>query len=152
MASCGDALHRGMIDHMFLPRKLFEASTKMLHEVENTLLEHFITILETFHEKGDLPDTTIDFFRNLRKIHTDRASLNKQTIARQIDAVKPGQMFGMYVREQNCGILIYAPKNLAAEWIFSTFHPSLENEVISGNENDIQVRRLSKNFRSNHYS
>lgn len=134
------AVYGHMLDHVILPRKLSSATTELLPQTEVELLENFIDTFRVFHETDIIPDVTKHLFKNLKTLHGRCAKLDQKTIAEQIDALEPGQIFGMYVREQNCAILVYAPPdNTDDQWILSTFHPSLPNAVISGNRSDVQV-------------
>lgn len=132
------------MDHVFLPQKLLEAvPADELHTTEVALLQWITKIIKNFDENEPL-DATKHLFQNMADIYGEN-DLNYLNVAAQLDNLQAGQMFGIFLREQNCGVLIYSPKDITSlvnRRIISTFQSSVENKVISGNSGDIQVNIL----------
>lgn len=68
--------------------------------------------------------------------------LDPKIISKQMKSLKSGNMMGIHVREQNCGLFIHMTSD--DEATISTFQASLPNEMIYGENvnGDIQVRKL----------
>lgn len=132
------ASHRYMIDHVFLPRKLPEKPLD-LHNTESNLLRSITTIIESL-ENESIPSAVQRLFTNMRQLHCIDA-LHPKAISEQIKNMKTGEMLGIYVREQNCGLFIHRA-NDDDEVTLSTFCASLPNEMVYGTNinGDIQVR------------
>lgn len=77
----------------------------------------------------------------MRKLHCVN-EVDPKKIVKQISSLRRGDMFAMYIREQNCGLFIHMAED--SEAILSTFQTSLPNEIIYGNDinGDIQVNVL----------
>lgn len=128
--------HRDMVDHVFLHRKL-EANPENLHRTELKLLHILSTHTQSF-KTAIFPQTVQRLFSNMKQLHCVEA-LDPEVISNQIGSLKNGDMFGMYIREQNCGLFIQMVEDDVAT--LSTFQASLPNEMIHGDNinGDIQV-------------
>lgn len=134
--------HRNnMIDHAFLPRKLSEKSLD-LHATEHSLLRSVASTIELL-ENEIFPVSVRQMFANMEQLHCDDA-LDPKAISKQMRNLKMGDMMGIYVREQNCGLFLHMAD--ADEVTMSTFSASLPNEMIYGDgiNGDIQVRSLGR--------
>lgn len=128
--------HRPMIDHVFLPRTLPQKPID-LHNTERNLLNLMTATIESL-ENGILPSAIRQMFINIRQLHCIDL-LDPKKISKQMKNLKIGDMMGVYVREQNCGLFIHRSND--DEVTISTFSASLPNEMIYGDtiNGDIQV-------------
>lgn len=129
--------HRNMIDHVFLPRKL-PGKPLDLHNTESNLLESITTVIESLESEA-IPSAVQRLFTNMRQLHCID-ELRPKAISEQMKKLKMGEMLGIYVREQNCGLFIHMASD--DEVTISTFSASLPNEMVYGSNinGDIQVR------------
>lgn len=132
--------NRDMVDHVFLHRKL-EANPENLQCTELKLLA-FLTLQTQSLITPIFPQVVKRLFSNMKQLHCVEA-LDPEVLSNQIASLKTGDMFGMYIREQNCGLFIQMGENDVAT--LSTFQASLPNEMIYGHNinGDIQVMPLS---------
>lgn len=128
--------HRDMVDHVFLHRKV-AANSNNLHRTELNLLDALTTTIESV-ESEIFPSVVRQLFTNMKQLHRDD-DLNPKEISKQLANMKLGEMLGIYVRAQNCGLFIHMRTD--DEVTLSTFSASLPNEVIYGENinSDIQV-------------
>lgn len=128
--------HRDMVDHVFLHRKL-EANPENLQCTELKLLE-LLTAQTQSLKTTIFPQVVQRLFSNMKQLHCVEA-LDPEVVSNQIASLKAGDQFGMYIREQNCGLFIQMGENDVAT--LSTFQASLPNEVIYGDKinGDVQV-------------
>lgn len=130
---------RYMIDHVFLHRSV-EGNLTVDEQVkaESFLLKELTSTLE---EATNLVPLRVQrLFNNMMQLcRTDK--LDPNIISNQISDLAVEDMFGMYIREQNCGLLIR--KTSDTEATLSTFQVSLPNEVIYDKTvcGDIQVNK-----------
>lgn len=131
--------HRNMIDHVFLPRKLPEKPLD-LHNTESSLLKSLTKIIELLGNES-IPSAVQRLFTNMTQLHCID-ELRPKAISEQIKNMKMGEMLGIYVREQNCGLFFHMAND--DEVTISTFCASLPNEKVYGSNinGDIQVRNI----------
>lgn len=132
--------NRNMIDHVFLPRKLPGTPIDLL-QTELSLLKLMTTTVNSF-DNAVFPSSVQQLFTNMMHLHCID-SLNPSAISKKMANLKLGDMLGIYVRAQNCGLFIHVVAD--GEVTLSTFGASLPNEVVYGDniDNDIQVRFFS---------
>lgn len=128
-----------MINEVFLPKKLpdFYDATKVYHH-ETRLLA---IMADSIQELSDeLPKSTQHLFQTWSFLQC-RQYLEPPQVLNAIASLKQGEMFTLYIRQQNCGFCIYIPRDKEHEnqAIVSTFPVSLENSLIMSNGNDFQV-------------
>lgn len=129
---------RDMVDNVFLHRKVATTPDDVqLAKTELCLLNALTRQIESF-ESEIFPLVVQRLFSNMKKLHCIDV-LDPKEISKQITSLRLGDMFGMYVREQNCGLFIHMASD--DEATLSTFQASLPNEVIYGDKinGDIQV-------------
>lgn len=135
-------LNRNMIDHVFLHRRL-PGKPIDLHQTESSLLKLMTATVESY-DTAICPTAAQRLFTNMQQLHCMDA-LEPKAISKQMAELKSGDMLGIYVREQNCGLFIHMDTD--DEVTLSTFSASLPNEIVYGENinSDIQVRkRLSQ--------
>lgn len=131
--------HRNMIDHVFLQRKL-PGEPIDLHQTELDLLKLMTATIDSFGNKI-FPSFVQRLFTNMKRLHCDHL-LDEKELVKQIENLQLGEMLGVYVRAQNCGLFIRMTNEDVVT--LSTFGVSLPNEKIFGEggavSGDIQVR------------
>lgn len=127
------------LHHVLLPRVLPQGKDD-LDEIGFILLNKMVENVEKLSQY--LPQKTVELFRRMQNIHAERTPEN---IAKNINALQPGDSFAMFVRLQHCTIMIYIPLDEEPDNIqnaivstFSDLHP---NEVYKY-ESDIEVSFL----------
>lgn len=132
-----------LVNHIFLPKRI---RVDLFREDPKRDMERVLDlVVETMRNFG----TKLE--RHLPKIFSQLSLLYKRgysndlitpsKIYYQISQLMHGQMFVIYLHEQNCGFIAYKPRRgqNAQERIVSTFQASLPNEIITENKGDIQV-------------
>lgn len=140
--------HRDMVDHVFLHRKV-AANPNNLHRTELKLLDALTATIVSM-ESEIFPSVVRQLFTNMKQMHCDD-DLNPKEVSKQLANMKHGEMLGIYVRAQNCGLFIHMRTD--DEVTLSTFSPSLPNEVIYGENinSDIQVIKYFEYSQSAHF-
>lgn len=103
-----------------------------------------------------IPINTLEMMQSLDEIHS-KPSAN--TIRKKMIHLKPGKTFAMFVRSQNCVLLIHMLPNEPADSetvsnassdsesiIIATFPGKLHPEEVYGNPNDLEVRLYTIQF------
>lgn len=128
-----------MIHEVFLPKKLpdFYDATKAYNH-ETRLLALMADLIQEMTK--ELPKSTHNMFQTWSFLQC-RQYLEPPELQNAISSLKSGEMFALYIRQQNCGFCLYIPpgKNYNNRAIVSTFPLSLENSLVMSNENDLQV-------------
>lgn len=129
------------INHIFLPRKIENYDLKTDHIFMESILDFLIETIHNFHRP--LSTSTLDLFSQMRRVYQRdgvEQTINISEINLQLNSLQPGKMFGLFLHAQNCGFVAYSPKNgQKIERVVSTFQGSLQNEIITSHEGDIQV-------------
>ena len=130
------ASFNNMVAHVFLPRKLGDGFDPRVHAaVEEQLLALMAEVVLGFDT--NLPTSTRKLFESMN--HLQR-TMEIPDVATAISGMQPGEMFGLYVPAQNCGILLHLPSEQESNRVtLATFPASLPNELILGSPNEIQV-------------
>lgn len=132
-----------MVHEVFLPKKLpefYNASKAYLHE--SRLLALMADVIQEL--SNELPKSTHNMFQTWSFLQCPCQSLEAPEMQNAIASLKHGDMFALYIRQQNCGLCLYIPQDQQYEnkAIVSTFPVSLENSLIMSNMNDLQVSLL----------
>ena len=126
----------GMVQHVFLPRKLskeFDPSENVIYE--NNLLALLADVVKGAQEY--LPASTNSLFGRMYNV---QRSFDSASIVDAIKTLSPGEMLGLYIREQNAGFCLYLPcEGDSGRGILSTFPASLSSELILNSPNEVQV-------------
>lgn len=115
-----------LIPHVFLPLKLPDEISDFLISEENQLLW---SLQQTIQRYEIIPQIqqTCSVFKTWVQIQT-----RDFEIGDQIRTLQPGQLFALYVRAQNCGLIISIPKHDPNEIVWSTFPASQKNHDVTG--------------------
>lgn len=134
-----------IIDHVFLPRRL-QGGQGDLHQTESYILQQFNDVVQ----KRGTP-TLKQLFAKLKQLYCDD-ECNPKLISQQLENLQPGDMLGIYVRAQNCGLFIHMPKDGPKDEVtICTFSASLPNEIIYGDSINGDIQVIFIQFTSNYY-
>lgn len=97
--------HEYLLHHVLLPRVLPVKYPENQEELERRLLLYIFESVESCSEW--IPPATIRFFQTLQRTHD---TPNPENISKQINHLQPGEMFAMFIRQQNTALLIHMPK------------------------------------------
>lgn len=133
-----------LLNHVVLPRFLPQIRSNYLHREELCLMSLMTQIVsENDLLTQHIPSTTVKMFNMLNQLHTN---LSPEIVAEQIRTLKPKETFGMFVRRQNCGIMIHMPEKVldpesvqSNRVIVATFPGKIHPKHIYENDSDIQV-------------
>lgn len=128
-------MHEVLMNHVILPRYLPQHKSKNYHHEELALVYNMIEIVE--HLSKLLPRNTINMFRGLARVHR---TLTPTVVSTEIRNLQPGETFAMFVRRQNCALMIHKPSDGNCDRVIvSTFPGLLHPKFISSAESDIEV-------------
>lgn len=137
-------LHDMLLRHINLPRFLPQKKSANLHQTELLLMHYMVQNVINVNDK--IPTQTVQLFKGLWTIHNDSLP-NERTVSTEINALRSGHSFGMFVRRQNCMFVIHAPSNhgktdantTPAEVIVATFPGNLHPDEVYKYSSDIEV-------------
>lgn len=121
----------GLIRHVFLPLRLPGPVSGNIIAEENCLLSLLLqTIRETQRVIPQIKKT-LTVFETWVDVQGNGNS-EPSRISNAIKTMQPGQMYALYVRAQNCGLLISIPEGRSDSIIWSTFPASQKSETVTG--------------------
>lgn len=131
--------HELLMNHIILPRYLPQSKPNDRHHEERELMSQMI---ENVNELSAwIPENTVNMFASLDRI---LRSCTPEMVAHEIRSLKPGHTFAMFVRRQNCALMIHMPKNddnmQTDRVIVATFPGNLHPKYVYSGESDIEVR------------
>lgn len=136
-----------LIEIIFLPKKISGYTSERLIEHEGNLLKMLMNTVTNFG--STLPKNSQKIISRMYDAeHEPHLKVEKLLNYLQPGKIESNQMIGIYVRAQNCGLTIFAPKDEFNEsgkpehLILSTFEASLRNEIVYSNLSDIQVSKV----------
>lgn len=85
-----------------------------------------------------IPASTMKMCRSLSKVHRNRTSV---IVSQEIKGLQPGDTFAMFIRRQNCGIMIHMQSNPQTESkvTVATFPGKLRASSVYGHASDSEV-------------
>lgn len=86
-----------------------------------------------------IPINTVNMVRTMATVHRNRMA---DTVSKEISNLKPGGTFAMFIREQNCAIMIHSrseSKSGSNNMIVATFPGRLHPDEIYNNPSDLEV-------------
>lgn len=124
--------------HVILPRVLPQQKSRFLFSTELELLNRMVKNVE--HLAESLPPKTVDLFRRLQRVHTE---CTPQVVSTEINKLRPGDTFAMFVRFQYCAIMIHVPDDEQVDdiqnVIEATFPGCVHPREIYTYDGDIEV-------------
>lgn len=123
--------------HILLPRYLPPGNYDSL-DIESGLMNQMMDTVQNLAEF--LPPKTVELLKKLQNVHIN---CTPQTISDDINALRPGDSFAMFVRHQDCAIMLRVPPtenwNDVQNVIVATFPGSLYPGEIYLPDGDIEV-------------
>lgn len=99
-------LPESLLNHIVLPRFIPNDANDDLHLQEKTFL---IQMLRAVHSLSEwLPTRTVKMFESFVNVHQQRTP---EAVSEEINKLKPGNTFAMYVRCQNTVFMCHMPTN-----------------------------------------
>lgn len=89
-----------------------------------------------------IPTNTVKMFHSLAKVHRNRVA---EIVAKEINDLKPGETFAMFIRRQNCAIMIHRQSSApigSNDMIVSTFPGRVHPDKVYDNPSDLEVIEL----------
>lgn len=86
-----------------------------------------------------IPKNTVKMFSSLEIVHRNRMA---NVVAKEINDLKPGETFAMFIRRQNCAIMIHRQsdsKSSSNNVIVATFPGRMHPDAVYGNPSDLEV-------------
>lgn len=120
------------LNHVILPR--FLPAEKQGYAKQLKLMNMMInTILRT----DQLPQKTIDLFEQFQRLHIETTTENlSRELRQQISSLQSGETFAMFVRRQNCTLLVQKQRNSV---ILATFRGDMKSCEVYRHDSDIEV-------------
>lgn len=132
MAECVDE-NEFILNHVILPRFLPQKKQNYGDQLKivNQMLEN---VNET---PSYLPTNTVHLFQQFKKVHIEATEDTlKGTLSEVIKSLRPNETFAMFVRHQNCTLIIHKkPDGL----ILATFHGDTKSIEVYRHDSDIEV-------------
>lgn len=126
-----------LLDHIVLPRVLPQEKSSKLYETELDLMRRMVENIESMAHV--IPPKTVELFQRLHRVHMVRT---KDNVAQEINDLRPGDTFAMFIRLQHTAIMIHVPSNEKIDdvqnVIVSTI-PTLQPDKIYKHDSDLNV-------------
>lgn len=133
--------HENLLNHIVLPRYIpqYRLPNFPLEELE--LLKRMAENVEKFADS--IPANTLKMIRSLAKVHLE---LTPKAIMEEINKLQPGETFAMFVRLQNCAIIIHMPSKGSTDSdnnvIVATFIGKVNPNEVYKNPSDLEVTTI----------
>lgn len=133
-------MHEMLMNHVILPRFLPQNKSKNHHQDERALLACMMENIDDLSKW--IPRNTVKMFHALDRINRN---FQPAVVSKEIRELKCGETFAMFVRRQNCAIMIHIPlgdinSNQTNRAIVSWFPGNLHPKNVYNADSDIQVR------------
>lgn len=126
------------MNHVILPRFLPQCKSKFIHSEELELLTRMVNNVESLADC--IPLNTMKLIRSMNEVHRNRTA---STISYKINTLKPGETFAMFVRRQNCAIMIHAQSAGAGDSnnniVVATFPGTINHKKVYESSSDLEV-------------
>lgn len=126
-----------LLDHIVLPRVLPQEKSSKLYGTELDLMRRMVENIECMAHV--IPPKTVELFQRLHRVHMVRT---KENVAQEINDLRPGDTFAMFIRLQHTAIMIHVPSNEKIDdvqnVIVSTI-PTLQPDTIYKHDSDFNV-------------
>lgn len=129
--------HEFKLNHIVLPRYLPQKNQDYSEQMQ---LVHLM--LRSVIAMKTLPINTIQLFEQLKRIYVDaKEDALKDAISKEIKTLRPNDTFAMFVRRQNCTLIIHKKEKSV---ILATFHSAVKPIEVYRHASDIEVNILSR--------
>lgn len=137
------SVHKHMITHVLWPRKLSSMYSETTTH-ETALVALMTDTLDLLENNCTSLTSSAKLFRAMFNTNT---SPDAHIISMEINRLKHGEMFGFFIKHQNCGLSIYVPPSAdgsstvqAKSAIVSTFPVAIDNkEIYAATHSEFQV-------------
>lgn len=123
-----------LMNHVVLPRFLPQQKSSNRYDEDLGLMWSMIAKVDQL--AAHVPARTLKMFQSLHRVHRQPTA---GTISTEIRALKPGETFAMFVRRQNCAVMIHMPPGQSDRVIVSTFPGNLHPKVVYEANSDLEV-------------
>lgn len=124
--------HEFFLNHAILPRYL--PAEKQGYSKQLKLMS---TMIETIIDTRNMPRKTINLFEQFKRLHIDTTTENfSRELRGQIHSLQSGETFAMFVRRQNCTLLVQKRPNSV---VLATFRGDMKNYDVYSHDSDIEV-------------
>lgn len=130
--------------HVVFPRCLSHNESTHLQLEELQLTAMLYTTIVANKNKFSWPPSTIKLLESFMKISPLDDANDVSTEIKNIDA---GEMLGMYVRQQNCALILYRPSANDEDYIVATFPTKLDAYQIHQCNSDLQVNNAISRYK-----
>lgn len=131
--------HENLMNHVILPRYL--PQMKSLEEHDLQLMSLMVENVNDKTFSGFIPPNTLKMIRGVAHVHR---TLNQEIVSNEIGQLKPGETFAMFVRRQNCAVMIHMPtdinQNQSDHVIIATFPGNFHPKYLHACESDVEVK------------
>lgn len=128
-----------ILNHVVLPRYLPPAKQEYKEQLK---LVHLM--LKIVISTKTLPINTIRLFHRLKEIYIDTTDdTMKDILSKQIKSLRSDDTFAMFVRRQNCTLIIHRKLETI---ILGTFHSDVKPIEVYKHCSDVEVKTVSLNI------
>lgn len=129
--------HELLLNHVVLQRFLPLTKSQHTHNEDLALMSYMIdNVVQNEFLLKKVPENTVKMLRGLNVLHK---TLTPEVVSGQISTLKPGETFAMFVRRQNCALMIHMPVIESDRVIVATFPGNLHPKYVFSKNCDIQV-------------
>lgn len=130
-------MHEVLMNHVILPRYLPQHKSKNYHHEELALVFNMTENVRNLAKS--LPRNTVSMFDRLARVHQ---TLTPSVVSTEIRKLQPGETFAMFVRRQNCALMVHKPPDGNGDRVIvSTFPGLLHPKLIASAGSDIEVSK-----------
>lgn len=129
-----------ILNHIILPRNFPQERSPNFVTEELELLKRMLKNVESLSE--DIPMNTLQMMQTLADFHLKTCP---KTIKRNINNLQPGETFAMFVRSQNCALMIHMLPEAPADSeniVVATFPGKVHPKEVYDNPSDLEVCKL----------
>lgn len=139
--------YENLLYHVILPRVLPENYPNDHEQQEETLLSLLVDTVAK--SSNSIPSATVRFFQSLKRTH--HQGKTSESITKEINELKPGDIFAMFICRQNTAFMIHMPKeqdnaNQINSVTVATFTGNFHPREIYEHQNDLLVNDSNSNL------
>lgn len=128
-----------ILNHVVLPRFLPQKKQNYSDQLKivNRMVQNVMSM------RSSLPANTVKLFQQFKNVHLDSTDDTlKSKISNEIRSLRRDDTFAMFVRRQNCTLIIHKkPDGL----ILATFHGDVKPSEVYSHDSDLEVILKEKN-------
>lgn len=121
------------LNHVILPRYIPAEKQGYTNQIK--LMN---VMLQTVFQLGDsIPAKTTDFLKQFHRLHVASLDTFQSILKEQIKTLLTGETFAMFVRRQNCTLMIHKHRN--DDIVLATFRGDFKSSEVYRYDSDIEV-------------